>query len=67
MQLPANMEIITIVNQPSVVQKNISEFLREFLMAILAVIIVIFLLLPFSIAAVSATAIPMTVSSYNFV
>jgi multidrug efflux pump subunit AcrB len=62
MQLPANMELTTLVDQPSVVRKNISEFLREFLLAILAVIIVIFLLLPFSIAAVSATAIPMTVS-----
>ena len=61
-QLPSNIKLTTIINQPQVVGKNISEFLREFLLAIIAVIIVVFLLLPFSIAAVAATAIPMTVS-----
>lgn len=61
-QLPGNIKLTTIVNQPQVVGKNISEFLREFLLAIFAVIIVVFLLLPMSIAAVAATAIPMTVS-----
>jgi multidrug efflux pump subunit AcrB len=61
-QLPGSMNLTTIVNQPQVVQKNISRFLREFLLAIIAVILVVFLLLPFSIAAVAATAIPVTVS-----
>jgi multidrug efflux pump subunit AcrB len=61
-QLPGNMELTTFINQPKVVSKNISQFLREFLLAIIAVIIVVFLLLPFRIAAVAATAIPMTVS-----
>lgn len=61
-QLPGNMKITTIVDQPEVVRKSISQFLREFLMAITAVILVVFLLLPFRIAAVAATAIPMTVS-----
>jgi len=60
--LPENMEMTTLVNQPEIVGKNISRFLREFLLAIIAVILVVFLLLPFPIAAVSATAIPMTVS-----
>jgi multidrug efflux pump subunit AcrB len=61
-QLPATMELTTFINQPKIVGKNISQFLREFLLAIIAVIIVVFLLLPFPIAAVAATAIPMTVS-----
>jgi multidrug efflux pump subunit AcrB len=61
-QLPGNMELTTFINQPKIVSKNISQFLREFLLAIIAVIIVVFLLLPFRIAAVAATAIPMTVS-----
>lgn len=60
-KLPNNIKLTTIVNQPQVVDKNISKFLREFLLAIFSVIVVVFLLLPFSIAAVSATAIPMTV------
>ncbi|MCX6335433.1 MAG: efflux RND transporter permease subunit [Bacteroidia bacterium] len=60
--LPAGMELTTLINQPEIVGTNISQFLREFLLAIIAVILVVFLLLPFPIAAVSATAIPMTVS-----
>jgi len=61
-QLPGNLKLTTIVNQPKIVSNNISQFLREFLLAIIAVIIVVFLLLPFRIAAVAAAAIPMTVS-----
>lgn len=60
--LPESMEMTVLVNQPEIVGKNISRFLREFLLSIIAVILVVFLLLPFPIAAVSATAIPMTVS-----
>ncbi len=61
-KLPTNIEITTFVNQPEVVRRNITQFLREFLLAIIAVILVVFLLLPFRIAAVAATAIPMTIS-----
>ncbi len=61
-QLPAGTELTTIVNQPAIVRQNIAQFLREFLLAIISVILVVFLLLPFSIAAVAAAAIPMTVS-----
>jgi multidrug efflux pump subunit AcrB len=61
-RLPGTIHLTTIVNQPEIVQKNVNKFLREFLMAIAAVILVVFLLLPMSIAAVSATAIPMTIS-----
>jgi|WetSurMetagenome_2_1015567.scaffolds.fasta_scaffold00015_88 multidrug efflux pump subunit AcrB len=61
-KLPSGMELTTFINQPEIVGKNISQFLREFLLAIISVILVVFLLLPFPIAAVSATAIPMTIS-----
>jgi multidrug efflux pump subunit AcrB len=61
-QLPAGMNLTTFINQPEIVRKNISKFLREFLLAILSVMLVVFLLLPLPIAAVSATAIPMTIS-----
>lgn len=61
-QLPDNVKLVKIIDQPEIVRKNISQFLREFLMAIIAVIMVVFLLLPFRIAVVAATAIPMTVS-----
>jgi multidrug efflux pump subunit AcrB len=61
-RLPGNIKLTTIVNQPQIVDRNISQFLREFLLAIISVIIVVLLLLPFPIAAVAATAIPMTIS-----
>lgn len=61
-KLPSDIKLTTIVNQPEIVGQNISRFLREFLMAIVSVIIVVILLLPFPIAAVAATAIPMTIS-----
>jgi multidrug efflux pump subunit AcrB len=60
--IPSNIKITTIVNQPVVVDENITHFIREFLLAILSVIIVVLLLLPFRIAAVAAMAIPMTVA-----
>jgi multidrug efflux pump subunit AcrB len=61
-QLPGNVKLTIIANQPQLVNKNVSQFLREFLLAILAVILVVFLMLPMSIAAVAATAIPVTIS-----
>ncbi len=43
-ELPPGMELTTLINQPEIVRKNISRFLREFLLAIIAVILVVFLL-----------------------
>ncbi len=60
--LPSNIKLTTIVSQPKMVDENISHFMHEFLLAIISVIIVVILLLPFRIAAVAATAIPMTVA-----
>lgn len=60
--IPSDVKITTIVNQPHLVEENISHFIREFMLAIISVIIVVILLLPFRIAAVAATAIPVTVA-----
>ena len=60
--LPSGVKLTTIVNQAKIVDKNVSQFLKEFAMAIVAVIVVIVLLLPFRVAAVAAMAIPMTVA-----
>jgi multidrug efflux pump subunit AcrB len=60
--IPSDIKITTIVNQPHVVDHNISHFIREFFLAIVSVIIVVVLLLPLRIASVAAMAIPMTVA-----
>jgi multidrug efflux pump subunit AcrB len=61
-RLPGDLQLTTLINQPEIVRKNVSQFLREFLLAIISVMLVVFLLLPFRIAAVAASAIPMTIS-----
>ncbi|KAA9340382.1 efflux RND transporter permease subunit [Larkinella humicola] len=61
-QVPGNVRITTVVNQPHLVDQNISHFIREFFLAIVSVVIVVILLLPFRIAAVAAMAIPVTVA-----
>ncbi len=60
--VPSDVQVTTIVDQPHLVKDNISHFVREFFLAIVSVIIVVILLLPFRIAAVAATAIPVTVA-----
>jgi multidrug efflux pump subunit AcrB len=60
--LPSEVKITTIVNQPHLVDENVSHFIHEFFLAILSVIVVVVLLLPLRIVAVAATAIPMTVA-----
>lgn len=59
--IPSSVKITTVVNQPHVVDENISHFIKEFFLAIVSVIIVVVLLLPLRIAVVAAMAIPMTV------
>ncbi|HEY8396379.1 MAG TPA: efflux RND transporter permease subunit [Flavihumibacter sp.] len=60
--VPSGVTVTTIVDQPSVVSHNVNNFLHEFLLAIISVVIVIILMLPINIALVSALAIPMTIS-----
>ncbi|QDO94022.1 efflux RND transporter permease subunit [Formosa sediminum] len=61
-EMPSDVKIEKIIDQPSIVDNNVGHFIREFFIAIVAVIIVILLLLPFRIALVAAMAIPMTVA-----
>ncbi|MCL7764572.1 efflux RND transporter permease subunit [Polaribacter sp. Z014] len=60
-QLPQDVSINTIVDQPAVVKGSISHFMLEFVIAILAVIIVVIILLPFRVAIVSAIACPIAI------
>lgn len=60
--LPDTIKLTTIVSQPNTVDENISRFMHEFMLAIVSVIVVVIILLPFRIAAVAATAIPVTVA-----
>ena len=56
-----DISISKISNAPKVVDNSISHFLKEFLLAILSVIVVIMLLLPFRVAGVAAITIPISV------
>ncbi|MBO9638042.1 MAG: efflux RND transporter permease subunit [Siphonobacter aquaeclarae] len=60
--LPADVTLTTVVDQPELVDENVSHFIREFFLAIVSVVVVVILLLPFRIATVAAMAIPMTVA-----
>lgn len=62
LELPPDLRIVTVADQPRVVRERIGHFLVEFGIAIVAVIAVTLLLLPFRVAAVAATAIPVTVA-----
>lgn len=46
---------------PDVVDRSISHFMKEFLMAIISVILVTMLLLPFRVSAVAAITIPISI------
>jgi len=61
-QLLLDLKIKTIINQPEMVDVRVGHFIREFFIAIAAVILVTIVLLPFRIASISAMAIPVTVA-----
>jgi multidrug efflux pump len=61
-QMPPSLKFGTIVNQPEIVHNSVNDFIREFFIAIVAVLVVILLLLPFRIALVAAMAIPVTIA-----
>ncbi|WP_245574930.1 efflux RND transporter permease subunit [Flavobacterium tegetincola] len=60
-ELPPDVQVQSIVNQPEVVKESISHFMLEFAIAILAVISVVIILLPFRFAIVSAVAAPVSI------
>lgn len=59
--LPEDISIYRIADQPKVVDSSVSNFLKELLLAITAVILVVVILLPLRVAAVSASSIPITI------
>jgi len=61
-ELPESVNMYRVVDQPKLVSHSIQTFLWELLMAIAAVILVTMLLLPFRVAMVSATSIPISIS-----
>lgn len=60
-ELPEGVRIERIADQPKVVGDSITVFLYEMLIAIIAVILVTMALLPFRVASVAATSIPVSI------
>lgn len=58
---PSDIKVTTIVNQPEVVSESILHFMKEFGIAIGAVIVVVVLLLPFRVAMVASFAAPVSI------
>jgi len=56
-----DVKLNIISNLPEVVHESISHFLTEFLLAVIAVIVVTMILLPFRVASVAAISIPISV------
>jgi multidrug efflux pump subunit AcrB len=59
--IPEDIHIYRIADQPQVVGHSIDTFLKELLMAIVAVILVTVALLPLRVAGVAASSIPITI------
>ncbi|MBP7780690.1 MAG: efflux RND transporter permease subunit [Paludibacteraceae bacterium] len=59
--LPNDVHIYKITDQSQVVGDSIINFLRELLIAVVAVMVVIMLLMPMRIAGVAASSIPITI------
>ncbi len=59
--VPKSVSFFKITDQPKVVSDSVTEFLRELLIAVIAVMIVILLLLPFRVALIASATIPITI------
>lgn len=59
--LPEDVSIYRITDQSKVVADSVFNFLRELVIAIVAVVIVVMLLLPMRVALVAASTIPITI------
>ncbi|MCM1051602.1 MAG: efflux RND transporter permease subunit [Paenibacillus sp.] len=60
-EIPADMELFKITDQPTVVNLSVIDFLRELVIAIVAVLVVIMLLLPLKVAFIAALTIPVSI------
>ncbi len=61
--LPEDIKIVKIADQPDVVHSAIGHFMKEFGYALIGVILVALFLLPFRVASVAAATIPITIAS----
>lgn len=59
--LPDDVSIFKITDQSKVVDDSVATFLKELLIAIIAVVIVVMLLLPMRVALVAASTIPISI------
>ncbi|MCD8306282.1 MAG: efflux RND transporter permease subunit [Prevotella sp.] len=59
--MPKDVSLTKITDQPKVVGDSVTNFLKELLIAVVAVMIVVMLLLPFRVAAIASSAIPITI------
>ncbi len=66
-ELPESVNINRIADQPEIVRDSVTTFLHELMIAIAAVILVVFILLPFRVSVVSAMSIPITITITFFV
>jgi len=60
-KLPPDVKIVTISDLPNAVSNSIIQFLREFGISIIAVILVTILLLPRKVAFIAASTIPISI------
>lgn len=59
--LPKDVQLFKITDQAKVVGDSIVNFIKELLIAVIAVVVVVLLLLPFRVALVAASTIPITI------
>lgn len=59
--LPSDVSLFKITDQSKVVNDSITNFLKELVIAIVAVVIVVMLLLPMRVALVAASTIPISI------
>ena len=60
-ELPDDVTMFSITDQPVVVNNSVTDFLRELLIAVVAVVIVIMFLLPIKVALIAAATIPVAI------
>lgn len=59
--LPSSVTLFNITDQPVVVNSSVNYFLVELLIAVIAVLVVIMILLPFKVAIIAAMTIPISI------
>lgn len=60
-EIPSDVTLFKITDQPTVVNSSVNDFLQELVIAIVAVVIVIMFLLPLKVALIAASTIPIAI------